>query len=46
MVVPDTLVFNVADMHTFLFGPSDYTPTTTVQQISEKIENDREASGL
>ena len=46
MVVPDTLVFNVADMHTFLFGASDYTPTTTVQVISEKIENDREASGL
>ncbi|MBQ7584328.1 MAG: LCP family protein [Lachnospiraceae bacterium] len=46
MVVPDTLVFNVADMHTFLFGPSDYTPTHNVQVISEKIENDREASGL
>ncbi len=46
MVVPDTLVMNVAEMHTFLFGPSQYSPTTAVQEISEKIEADRVKSGL
>lgn len=46
MVVPDTLVSNVDEMHTFLFGPSDYSPTSNVQVISEKIESDRQASGL
>ena len=46
MVVPDTLVSNVSEMHTFLFGPSAYSPTTNVQVISDKIEQDRSASGL
>ncbi len=46
MVVPDTLVTNVSEMHTFLFGPSAYSPTTNVQVISDKIEQDRSASGL
>ncbi|MBO5551724.1 MAG: LCP family protein [Lachnospiraceae bacterium] len=46
MVVPDTLLNNVEEMHTFLFGESSYSPTPNVQTISEKIQADRTASGL
>ncbi len=46
MVVPTTLSSNVNEMHTFLFGTTDYSPTSTVQEISDKVESDRTKSGL
>ena len=46
MVVPDTLVSNVEELHTFLFGESSYEPTTNVRTISDKVQADRTASGL
>lgn len=46
MVVPTTLSSNVNEMHTFLFGATDYSPTSTVQEISDKVESDRTKSGL
>ncbi|MBR1913838.1 MAG: LCP family protein, partial [Lachnospiraceae bacterium] len=46
MVVPTTLSSNVNEMHTFLFGATEYSPTSTVQEISDKVESDRTKSGL
>ena len=37
--VPVTLESNVTKMHQELFGESDYVPTQTVQDISDKIVN-------
>lgn len=39
-VIPQTLVSNVIKLHEFLFGEEDYTPSSTVQTISEKIAAD------
>ena len=39
-VIPRTLVSNVSQLHTFLFGDENYQPTSTVQQISDKILSD------
>ncbi|MEG2296123.1 MAG: LCP family protein [Clostridium sp.] len=39
-VIPQTLENNVKDLHKFLFGDSDYTPTDTVRTISKKIISD------
>ncbi len=39
-VIPQTLVSNVIKLHEFLFGEEDYTPSSTVQAISEKIAAD------
>lgn len=35
--VPITLESNVKQLHADLFGEADYTPSTTVQEISQKI---------
>lgn len=39
-VIPQTLESNVKDLHRFLFGDEDYTPTDTVKNISKKIISD------
>lgn len=39
-VVPVDLQTNVVELHKFLFNESDYTPSDTVKQCSEKIYND------
>ncbi len=39
-VVPVNLAANVSELHAFLFGQNDYTPSQTVQQISQQIVND------
>jgi len=36
-VVPQTLASNVTDLHELLFGTTDYTPSSTVQEISSYI---------
>ncbi len=46
MVVPTTLASNVNEMHTFLFGITEYSPTSTVQEISDHVESDRTRAGL
>ncbi len=46
MVVPTTLASNVNEMHTFLFGVTEYAPSSAVQEISDHIESDRTKSGL
>ena len=38
-VIPVTLEDNVRQLHEFLFGKTDYQPTSTVQSISSKIQN-------
>ena len=45
VVVPQTLVSNVARLHGFLFGDTDYKPTSTVQTISNKIASDVRSGG-
>lgn len=42
-VIPRTLVSNVTSLHKFLFDVDDYTPTSVVQTISNRIA---EVSGL
>ncbi len=36
-VVPVNLAANVAQLHTFLYGQTDYTPSAAVQEISTQI---------
>lgn len=43
--VPVTLESNVKELHAELFGNDDYTPTETVQEISNDIINDTGYSG-
>ena len=43
--VPVTLEDNVKELHAELFGNDDYTPTETVQEISDDIINDTGYSG-
>lgn len=38
-VIPQTLVSNVASLHSFLYGEENYTPSSTVQTISKKISD-------
>lgn len=38
-VVPVNLASNVSQLHSYLFGESNYTPSDTVQQISNQIIN-------
>lgn len=40
LVIPCDLETNVDYLHTFLYEDEEYTPTSTVQTISEKIESD------
>lgn len=40
VVVPATLESNVIELHKFLFGDQDYTPSETVKKISAKISSD------
>lgn len=40
MVVPCTLESNVIELHQFLFGDEEYTPSDTVLANSKKIIND------
>ena len=46
VVVPDTLQSNVVELHGFLFNDNEYSTTTTVQSISDEIQQDRVNSGL
>ena len=39
-VIPQTLVSNVSQLHTFLFGDEAYDPTEQVKTISNKIASD------
>ena len=39
-VVPVDLEDNVITLHQFLFNETDYTPSSTVKECSEKIYND------
>lgn len=39
-VIPVTLESNVTELHAFLFGTSDYTPSDTVKAYSSQIKND------
>jgi hypothetical protein len=45
-VVADDLKTNVTELHQFLFDDTAYSPTTTVQEISNKIQNDRNSYGV
>ena len=45
-VVADNFEANVVEFHRFLFGDSEYTPSQTVQSISEKVAADRMKNGL
>lgn len=38
-VIPVNLAQNVTELHQFLFGGEDYTPSATVQEISDTIMN-------
>ncbi|MGN0151836.1 MAG: LCP family protein [Wujia sp.] len=38
IIVPANLEANVSALHEFLFGTTDYTPTATVQNISDAVE--------
>lgn len=40
LVVPCDLATNVTDLHRFLFDETSYTPSSTVQGISDKIVNE------
>lgn len=40
MVVPQTLEQTAIDLHTFLYGESNYEPSNTVKNISNKIVSD------
>ena len=44
-VIPQTLESNVVELHQFLFGDEDYTPTETVRTISKKIISDTGVHG-
>ena len=44
-VIPQTLESNVIELHHFLFGDEDYTPTETVRTISQKIVSDTGVHG-
>lgn len=37
VLIPNTLVSNVTELHKFLYGTEDYTPSETVQAISKKV---------
>lgn len=39
-VIPQTLVSNVSQLHTFLFGDEEYEPTEQVKTISSKVSSD------
>lgn len=39
-VIPQTLESNVIALHQFLFGEENYTPSSTVKEISAKIASD------
>lgn len=39
-VIPDTLESNVVQLHSFLFGDENYTPSSKVREISGKITSD------
>ncbi len=40
-VIATDLSSNVVALHQFLFGATDYSPTSTVSEISQKIANDK-----
>ena len=39
IVVPINLAQNVSELHEYLFGVQGYTPSSTVQEISDYIAN-------
>ena len=45
-VVAENLTQNVIELHQFLFGDSDYAPTDTVNEISQKVAADKQSHGL
>lgn len=40
--VPDSLYSNVVELHANLFGQDNYTPSTTVQELNDKINDLKE----
>ena len=44
-VIPQTLESNVIELHHFLFGDEEHTPTETVRTISQKIVSDTGVHG-
>ena len=44
-VIPQTLESNLIELHHFLFGDEEYTPTETVRTISQKIVSDTGVHG-
>ena len=44
-VIPQMLESNVIELHHFLFGDEEYTPTETVRTISQKIVSDTGVHG-
>ncbi|MCR4568535.1 MAG: LCP family protein [Pseudobutyrivibrio sp.] len=40
VLVPCTLQSNVVELHKFMYGQENYTPTTEVQEISEHIKSE------
>lgn len=45
IVIPEDLESNVSQLHEFLFGTTDYTPSSTVQTISANIISTVESAG-
>ena len=39
-VIPVDMEKNVVQLHSYLFGAEEYTPSATVEKISDKIKND------
>ena len=45
-VVANDFAANVETLHEFLYGDSEYTPSATVQSISEKVASDKTKNGV
>lgn len=45
-VVANDFASNVTALHQFLFGDSEYSPSSTVQNISEKVASDKNKNGV
>lgn len=45
IVVPDDLISNVSELHEFLFGKTDYTPSSTVQNVNSNIQSTVNSAG-
>ncbi|MCR4890657.1 MAG: LCP family protein [Lachnospiraceae bacterium] len=45
-VVAEDFAQNVVEFHRFLFGDSEYTPSQTVKDVSQRIQSDRQKNGV